>query len=169
MKNKIFFAAGILAMVFVSCDFFDPSAVNDVIVSVDRDNPLDHDFWEQKTTFPGSKRSSAVLFVNGDEIYYGLGENESDPLIDMWIYKTLEETMTVDALSNYRDPAFFAIGDKIYTGGGHYPAVKGEAWDDDIETESWHEFAEYDPATNGWVSIPNLPDDAGWCGRGFFY
>ncbi len=268
MKNKMIGLIILALIVFTACDLFDPSAADSAIFAADRDNALDHDFWERKTTFPGDKRAEAVLFERDGLVYYGLGHHEDtdNPLLDMWTYNPESESWTeieisghetrdddscttyehdgkvyvvegwnhdtvweydVDAgtltlttldfsnipasgldcawtdscilfgtsdsydyvyyswyfdtadpvvtrqmsdsdYSGYRNPAFFTIGDKIYSGGGKYPVDSSEDPDDDgVDTNAVREFSEFDPADGSWVSIPSLPESAGVVEKGF--
>ncbi|MDC7228282.1 MAG: hypothetical protein PQJ61_16085 [Spirochaetales bacterium] len=266
MKNRVVGLLILILIVFAACDFFDSSAADEAILAADRDNSLDNDFWERKTTFPGEKRANAVLFERDGLIYYGLGHHEDDnALIDMWTYdpdteswveldisppargddsctiyeynnyvyivegwnhdtvweydvdaasitlstlnfsiiseegltsawtdslvlfgtasygnyewwsyspstESLEMTKESSLTENYglRSPAFFTIGDDIYTGGGKCPVDQSEDADDDgVETTAVLDFYKFDTLTENWSEIASLPESAGWVGKGF--
>jgi N-acetylneuraminic acid mutarotase len=109
--------------------------------------------WEEKSSFPGGGRNSAILFVIDDKAYMGLGDSEdtSKQVNDLWEYNVANDlwTQKADFPGEGRSGASaFSVGGKGYVtlglGDGGVSFDKKDLW-------------EYNPSTDTWVQKKDFP------------
>jgi N-acetylneuraminic acid mutarotase len=115
------------------------------------------DTWSQKADFPsGQSRAAAVAFTIGNYAYMGTGATETvsatkdfyryDPSLDTW-------TQIADfGGSPRREAVAFTINDRGYVGTG----VKN----DGANVTLYKDFWEYNPSTDSWTQVADLPINA---------
>jgi N-acetylneuraminic acid mutarotase len=123
--------------------------------------------WLQKPNFPGAERYGAAAFVIDDTAYVGTGGNDNGYLDDLWQYipGTSGGWFQKTGLpagqpqhENQRVEGFaFAIDGKGYLGGGS-GFVFGANSTGNI---AFYDLWEYNPATNGWTPMADIPDFTG--------
>ena len=119
--------------------------------------------WNAKSDFPGTRRQSTNAFVIGNYGYIMGGFNNlTDNFSDVWQYDPSTDTWTEK--NNFpgqaRSSAFtFATGDYGYLGGGHSYVS--------YITKSYHDFWRYQPQTDIWDSLGELPGEGVWFANGF--
>lgn len=121
-------------------------------------------YWTKKSDFTGLKRERAIAFTVGDFAYIGTGVDTAeivhkdfwkyDPVTDVWI-----QVSDLPGAAR-RNASAFSIGGFGYVGIGmnNADANFGSALSD---------FWKYDPSTNSWTSIANLPGGGIYFATGF--
>ncbi|MDO9376546.1 MAG: HYR domain-containing protein [Ferruginibacter sp.] len=108
--------------------------------------------WKQKADFAGSPRFQATAFSIGSKGYLGSGYNgvypndlwEYDPATDHWTQKASMETQ------GRAGGVGLSIGGKGYVGMGYWGPS---------ESNTLHDFWQYDPTDNSWLQKANFPAD----------
>lgn len=123
--------------------------------------------WVLLSTMNGSKRSQATgttVEVGGVEYgFIGTGlDNDGDPLVDFWKYNPLlggsgswEPVADFPGIARW-DATSFSLNGKLYVGAG-YTDIAGQ---DAKTVEYLKDFYMYDPSTDQWTAIDDLPTSA---------
>jgi N-acetylneuraminic acid mutarotase len=121
-------------------------------------------YWTKKADFTGLKRERAIAFTVDDFAYIGTGVDTAefvhkdfwkyDPIVDVWV-----QVADIPGTAR-RNASAFSIGGFGYVGTGidNADANFGSTLSD---------FWKYDPATNNWSSIANLPGSGIYFATGF--
>jgi len=111
------------------------------------------DQWTQRASFPGGARQSAISFVIDEQVYVGCGASSNTTFLsDLWRYDPQSDTWTPRAglpTSRYASYAF------TYAQQGF--VVCGLALDTNNTPTTTAEVWTYDPATDSWTQLADLP------------
>jgi hypothetical protein len=108
---------------------------------------ISSDQWENLGNFPGIKRSSALSFTIGKELYFGLGQSVFTRLADFWKYNIQTKTWTQlkDFPGGPRyDVIYYTLNNKGYILGGDGTEYHPDVW-------------QYEPDSDKWTKLGNLP------------
>ena len=109
--------------------------------------------WTQRADFGGASRYTALGFSIGNNGYIGTGSNSAGIYYsDFWEYRpSLDTWVQIASLpGSGRSGAFcFVINNLAYVGAGI--SSSGSTW------TYYNDFYKYDPATNSWSQLGNLP------------
>jgi PKD repeat protein len=108
--------------------------------------------WVKKSDFPGGSRYNSATFVIGNNAYVVGGSiNEGNNYLnDLWCYDPATDTWTQKRnlpTAHKAGPVAFSLNDKGYVVGGGYSTY-----------EPTKDFYEYNPVTNDWSQLPDLPE-----------
>ena len=121
-------------------------------------------YWTKKADFTGLKRERAIAFTVDDFAYIGTGVDTAefvhkdfwkyDPSVDVWVQ------VADFPGTERRNASAFSIGGFGYVGTGMDNA-------DANFGSTLSDFWKYDPTTNNWSSIANLPGNGIYFATGF--
>ena len=117
--------------------------------------------WAKGSAFPGEPRNQAVCFVIGDYAYVGLGIGVNGAEYNnFYKFDRKQGTWMTKPIATFpgrpRHAAVaFVIDGKAYVGLGYRV---GKAYTETNENKRFfHDFWEYDPATDSWEEVANYP------------
>lgn len=105
--------------------------------------------WKQEAIFLTAGRSQGIGFIVGNTGYYGLGQNETSLLSDLWKFTP---TVPCDAWTQFPDfpgtkranPVPFSIGNKGYITTGSGPlGLLNDTWEFDPVAKYWTQRADF--------------------------
>jgi len=113
--------------------------------------------WATRASFAGIARKGAVVFVIGNQAFVGTGYNVGNNkfLRDFWVYDVVKNNWTSVAPfpgAGRNNAVAFSIGSKGYVGTGY--SNEGGI------NRQLTDFYSYDPTTNSWSKISDLPGPA---------
>jgi N-acetylneuraminic acid mutarotase len=138
------------------------------------------DNWVRKADFPGGIRVGAVGFAIAEKGYVGFGSSydqmqeykydfwEYNPGLNIWAKKAdlLNELQSPPEESGRAHALGFAIGNKGYVGTG-YSNISYIFSPDKRLPINLKDFWEYDPASDAWLRMDNLPGEGRQSAFGF--
>ena len=151
-----------ISFLMISCDLVNPSTVDNIINNFKRDNPVDYEYWEERSSFPSEQNIGfPVTFVIDGKGYVCSGSIENGSGISMsqelWMYEPESDSWTQKSdfpgAGKYGG-RFFILDDKVYIAGGKsFDSVSGD-WVDSYD--SW----KYDPVSDVWTEIASIPEQS---------
>jgi len=125
----------------------------------------DTNTWTELASCPCSGRTHPAFIANQDKIFVGMGGSNNGNLNDWWEYD-----MATNIWSQKPDfpdlprhhPYQFSIGDYIYAGLGHGNSINGNL-------NIFDEWYRYDPQTEVWDQMANIPAEGRVAGTQFSY
>jgi N-acetylneuraminic acid mutarotase len=112
--------------------------------------------WTQKLNFPGGARAGAVAFTIGNKAYMGLGTDNSIFYDDLWEYTPTNDSWAQKANfpgGGRKEAVGFSIGNLGYVGTGQLTTSNLSS----TITTAYDDFYNYDPLTNTWTQLSNVP------------
>lgn len=126
---------------------------------------MQNDIWTQLADFPSAGRIHPALVIVNESVYMGLGGNSFGNLGDWWEYNIADDEWTQKADFEFGDrhhPFYFGIGDYPYVGFGHGNSL-GNGYN------IYNDFYKYDPFTDEWITMSELPAEGRVAGTQFSY
>ena len=130
-------------------------SVSIVLFSCNNSSNNNNGDWVTKAVFHGQNRIGAVAFTVGDTGYVSTGFDGQFYYNDLWAYDTADNAwMARDTFPGPKRAlgVAFATSDFGYVGAGwNGSGVNG------TQVFYLNDFYKYDPKSNSWVQIPNMP------------
>jgi len=127
---------------------------------------MENDSWTQLADFPyASGRLHPAMVLVNQSVYVGLGSDLYGNLGDWWEYKIDQNQWVQRADFLFGDrhhPFYFGIGDFPYVGFGHGNTI-GNGFN------IYNDFYKYDPFTDEWITMSELPAEGRVAGTQFSY
>ncbi len=159
-KNLPIISAVIVLLLSAACDLINPSTIDTVMQGINRDNPLDYDFWAGKSSLDLGDHEIIypVTFTADGKGYAGLGTMWADePVMNRKLYMYDPDTDAWSPRADYpgtgkQSGIAFVLNNEVYITGGNYHDSALNEWFNSYEC--W----KYIPAADEWVELASIPD-----------
>ncbi len=125
--------------------------------------------WASLKSFPGPVRESAIAFLIGDNIYYGMGITSFKRVLgDFWVYNTVTDQWK--QLRDFPGPSrygsfSFVIGNRAFIGTGRGQQFFKDVWEYSPNEDSWTKKKDF-PGKPRYEPVSFVLDNIGYIGLG---